>query len=89
MQYLGLTISRAPLGMATHTFDYIEFVFILAGGVTQVLDLIAWVRCASGNVYYSRTKYEHHKATDICLLFTGNLKGCVALRHFHCIVVFW
>ena len=31
-------------------FDYIEFVFNLAEEVTQVLDSIAWVRCASGNV---------------------------------------
>ena len=33
-----------------YPFDYIEFVFNLAEEVTQVLDSIARVRCASGNV---------------------------------------
>ena len=32
-----------------YLFDYIEFVFNLAEEVTQVLDSIAWVRCASDN----------------------------------------
>ena len=28
-----------------------NFAFYLAGGITQVLDSIPWVRCASGNVF--------------------------------------
>ena len=29
----------------------LEFVFVLAAEIIQVLDSIAWVRCASGNVF--------------------------------------
>ena len=31
--------------------EMLEFVFVLAAEIIQVLDSIAWVRCASGNVY--------------------------------------
>ena len=30
--------------------EMLEFVFVLAAEIIQVLDSIAWVRCASGNV---------------------------------------
>ena len=36
----------------------IEFVFILAVEGTQVLDSIAWVRCASGNVFSSNIGHQ-------------------------------
>ena len=36
-----------------YVFDHIEFVLILkiSAEMTQVLDSIAWVHCASGNIY--------------------------------------
>ena len=34
-----------------YLFDWIEFVFIQAAEMTQVLNSIPWVRCASGNVW--------------------------------------
>ena len=37
---------------------HIEFVFILAPELTEVLDSIAWVRCASGNILIGNPHFE-------------------------------
>ena len=36
----------------TWIFFSTEFAFILAGEITQVIESIHWVRCASGNFYF-------------------------------------
>ena len=36
-----------------------QVAFYLAGEITQVLDAIPWVRCASGNVCLLTTKIAH------------------------------
>ena len=39
-----------------YLFDWIRFVFISAAEIIQVIDLILWVRCASGNVFSTLSK---------------------------------
>ena len=36
--------------VATKELEELIFVFVLAAEIIKVLDSIAWVRCASGNV---------------------------------------
>ena len=36
-----------------------QVAFYFAGEITQVLDAIPWVRCASGNVFWQRPLYKH------------------------------
>ena len=37
--------------LTTLTYSAMQVAFYIAGVVSQVLDVIPWVRCASGNVY--------------------------------------
>ena len=63
-----------------YLLDFIEFVLFLAAGIIQVLDLMLWVRCASGNVFFTsptQTVYSgiesitwYNKQSDIQLIST-------------------
>ena len=43
--------------VATKELEELIFVFVLAAEIIKVLDSIAWVRCASGNVLFVKLQY--------------------------------
>ena len=46
--------------------DSMQVAFYLAGEITHFIDSIPWVRCASGNVFYTSTATDTSDKYEVC-----------------------